>query len=425
MSDMEEDVPIDEEGLAHFISHLAREIQSQKPEPKTEALFAGEIDGVRMGALLVKRTYKSEGGRLVPAPDDEQNPVCLGDIPYAEVPPPLVSPLIAADESFAFKRMTDVVVQASAYAYEPRTTKTTVSFRFGKIEREILVYGDRSGDHDEKGKPCFSDPRPFDAIPIRWDHAYGGFDAWAFRRRGLAEIEALKPKPEWELGRATPYHYPRNPAGCGFLLELDRETFEGLAIPNLEHPFAPLSPGRLAIGDPEYWLRGPLPACWDFQPLDWFPRCGYLGMTPPYKDEGFAPAEITRGLAAKDLLSIKPFLHVTRPSEYRVELMQAAAPGLTVPRIAPDERFVFTNLHPHKRTHTIDLPGEVPRVLLELEPGRVTEGEPHLVTVVLRVDLAEVECLWSVRFPLPPALSEDDLLEATRVVQWKRAGKRG
>jgi hypothetical protein len=423
--DTEEQVPLDPEQLAHVVQLLARQLATMKPSPKTEQLFVGEVAGVRTGALLVKRTYKPEGGRLVPAPDDEQSPICLGDVPCAELRPPRVSPLIAADESFAFKRMTDVVVQASAHAYAPNTTKTTVGLRFGKVEREIVVYGDRRGDFDRTGKPRFSDPAPFDSIPIRWDHAYGGFDVWAWKRRGIPGLDLLKPKPDSGLGYATPYHYPRNPCGSGFLLGLDEQTFTGLSIPNLEHPFAPLSPARMAVGEVDTWMRGPMPAAWDFQPLDWFPRCGYLGMTPPYKKENFPPAEITRGWAAEDLLATKPFLRVKNREEYRPELMQSAAPGLSVTFVAPNERFVLTNLHPRMPTHTIDLPGEVPHVVIELEPGKLTEVEARIVTVVLRVDLDEVECLWCARFPLPPALTEDELLDARRVVQWKRPGQKG
>lgn len=420
---MDEEVALDEEQLASFLKRMAREIAGTKPSPKTEQLFVGEEAGIRMGALLVKRTYKPEGGKLVPA--EEQNPVCLLDVPYAELRPPRVSPLFAADESFAFKRATDVVVQASAYAYAPKTTKTTVGLRFGSISREIVVYGDRVGEYDKTGKPRFSEPEPFESIPVRWDHAFGGFDVHAWKRRGLPGLDAIRPKPEWDLGTATPYHYPRNPCGSGFLIDLDEESFTGLVIPNLEHPFAPLTPSRLAVGDPASWMRGPLPACWDFQALDWFPRCAYLGMIPHYKKEGFAPAEITRGFAPEDLLQTKNFLHVKSRDEYRPELMQSAAPGLTVPSVPPNERFVLTNLHPRKPTFTIDLPGEVPEVLLSLEPGKATLAVARIVTVVLRVDLDEVEVLWCAKFPLPQAITEDDLMNARRVVSWKMPGKKG
>lgn len=420
---MDARVPIDEEQLGHFIHQLARSLATSQPAPKNEQLFVGEMDGTRMATLLVKRTYRIEHGRLAPMPDELQNPICLVDVPYAELAPPRVAPIIAADESFAFKRWTDVVVQGSAQSYGKKINQTIVGLRFGKMEREIAVHGDRYGEFDRLGRPRFSEAESFDSIPIRWDHAYGGFDAWAWRRKGIPFLEVIKPKPEWELGSATPYHYPRNPTGCGFLLELDKESFTGLSIPNLEHPFAAVTPEAIAIGTAERWLRGPLPAAWDFQPLDWFPRCGYLGMVPPYTADGTLPAEVGHGLAARDILSIPSILHAKRPSANRIEMLQSAAPGLAVPSVSSTEQFVLTNMHPEQRSFRLTLPGEIPQVLIQLAPGHVVEADPKLVTVVLRIDLDEVECLWSARFSVPPELSEDELLEARRVVQWKRTGK--
>lgn len=419
---MDERVPLDEEQLGQFIHQLARSLATSPQTSKTEQWFGGEVDGTRTAALLVKRTYRVERGRLSPMPEDQQNPICLVDVPYAELSAPRVSPIIAADESFAFKRWTDVVVQASAQSYGKKVNQTTVGLRFGKVEREIIVYGDRVGEFDRVGKPRFSEAEVFDSIPVRWDYAYGGFDAWAWRRKGMPFLDAIKPKPEWELGGATPYHYPRNPAGCGFLVDLDEQSFTGLPIPNLEHPFARLSPQAMAIGSVERWLRGPLPAAWDFQPLDWFPRCGYMGMTPPYVDDGAPAPEVVHGLAARDILAIKSLLHATRPSDYRLEFLQSAAPGLSVPNVSPNEQFVVTNVHPEERSYRITLSGEVPHVLVELAPNHVVEAETKLVTVVLRVDINEVECLWRARVPLPPEVSDDDIVEARRVVQWKRTG---
>ena len=68
------------------------------------------------------------------------------------------------------------------------------------------------------------------------DPPFTGFDVWAWKRRGIPGIDLLKPKPEWGLGYATPYHYPRNPCGSGFLLDLDRESFTGLSLDPVEVP---------------------------------------------------------------------------------------------------------------------------------------------------------------------------------------------
>jgi hypothetical protein len=384
-------------------------------------LFQSTRKGQRTIALLLKRTYKVENGACVLLPEEEQSPLCFQDVPYAEISPPRIAPIFAADEGFAFRPMTDVVIQACAYTYAPGVSRTTASVRFGKVEREIVVVGNRRGEHDALGRPRFSEPEPFELMPIRWDRAYGGFDAAALAKNGTPLLDEMKRlRPEHDFGR-TPYHYPRNPCGRGYLVEMTRDSFEGLSIPNLEHPFAPLSPKSLAVDGELRWMKGPLPAAWDFVGDDWFPRCAYLGMPPAFEpEEGVIPGEIKRGWAAEDLMSIPSLLHLSGPDDVRLEYAQAAAPGMSFPRVAPDERFVFSNMHRHKPVHTIDLPGEVPQATIELSPGKPTEMTPHLSTVVFRVDLGEVEMLWSARAEAPLGLTADELLAARRTVRWNR-----
>lgn len=416
-------IRIDPEQAAEAIRQLAAALV-REAEDDGPPMFLAERHGKRLCALLFKRTYAVENGRCVPVSDDEQSPFCFEDVPYdPDLPPPFVSPLIAAEEQYAFKPATDLVIQADAHAHQPGATRLTASVRFGKHLREIVVHGDRRGDFDTLGRPRFTDPEPIESVPVRWDHAYGGFDHVACKQSGYMKLIAplMRAQPEMEFATDTPFHYPRNPAGCGYMIELDRARFEGLRIPNLEHPDEPLWPQRLAIGSPDYWLRGPLPAAWDFQDPGWFPRCGYAGVVPPYED-GVTVAEIKRGWAAKDLLSIPPLTHLRSPADVRLEISQAAAPGMCFTDIAPDQRFELRNLHPSKPVHTIDLPGEAPRVAVELTPGSLTEIETRLNTVVLRVTLKEVELLWSARFEVPAGMDEDVLPDLRRRVEWVRRG---
>jgi hypothetical protein len=421
----EPELPVDVARLAQALRDVAAGLRTVDDTP----LFLQQRGDVPLFALLLKRTYRIEGGMAVLAPEADQAPLVFEDVPCAKVSMPRVSPFIAVNESFAFKPWTDVIVQARAYAYSPKTTRTTVSLRFGGIEREIVVHGDRRGEWGRAGRPGFSPAEPFEAVPVRWDHAYGGFDKTAWRRGGRRVSSAAQKAWPAAKGALTPYHYPRNPCGSGYLVDLDEESFEGLVIPNLEHPFAALSPERLAVGSVGRWIRGPLPAAWDFQGPTWFPRVAYLGLAPPFErsegSEPFVPAEVARGWAAKDLTGIPPILHAADPSEVRLEYTQAAAPGMSFPKVAPDERFELRNLHRDKPVHVVSLPGEVPEVEFELEPGKRTLAVAHLSAVVLRVDLDEVELLWSVRAAKPAALSEDNLLAARRVVRWIRPRRRG
>ena len=336
---------LDVDQLAASVRELAKTIRKGAGEP----VFYGEPDGKRMIAILLKRTYVVENGECVLAPEPDQAPLCFENVPYEEIRPPFVSPLITVDESTVFKPKTDLVIQALAHAYRPKTTTTNVSFRFGKFLRELVVHGKRTGRWDaSQGRPRFSEPEPFECMPIRWDRAYGGFDGAAVDRNAeRLELAISRMPPSLGAYDVTPYHYPRNPCGVGYLMDLDRESFEDIDIPNLEHPFDPLTPERLAVGGPTEWLRGALPAAWDYQDLSWFPRCGYLGLTPSY-NEDHAPGELKQGWAASDILETENVVHATSPKDCRREFTQAAAPGLSVDGFQGNEHFEFRNLHKNK-----------------------------------------------------------------------------
>lgn len=405
--------------LAAALKQLAATLRA---EAGATPIFVSTRRGARTGAILLKRTYKVDRGNCVLAPPEEQSPICGEDVPWEEVEPPKIAPLIAVDERLAFRPFTDVIVQARAFTYGSGARRTTASVRVGQVVREIVVFGDRRGERDLAGRWRFSEPEPFESMPVRWDKAYGGFDAIAPERGGMEMFEEMKKaRPSMEIDM-TPYHYPRNPCGAGFITQVDARSFDGLAIPNLEHPFAPLTPERLATGGPAHWMRGPLPAAWDWQPMGWFPRVGYLGMTPPHLDPDLVPEEVKRGLVAEDLLKTRPITHVESEEEVRLEIAQAAAPGMTFRQIAPDERFEFKNLHRKRPQYTVDLPGEVPELVIEIG-GKLVTATPHLDHVVHRLDLDEVEMLWSARFPVPEKLRDDELLQSPRVARWNRAKK--
>lgn len=419
-----EGVPVDLQALTAALQTLTQTIKSlPKVDPTVDMITVEREDG-RYAVLLAKRTYKIERGRCVLVPPEDQNPICFQEIPYAKLEPPMVSPIIAADESMAFKLATDLIIQGSAYAYDGKTSKTTASVRFGNVERNITVYGPRHGEFDLYGRPIFSEAEPFEEVPLRWDKAYGGFDLVAFKRRGVPWLNPRNPRSGLHPLATTPYHYPRNPCGSGYLLEQDQESFYGLRIPQLEHPSSRVTPERMAVKTPDGWMRGPLPAAWDFQPLDFFPRCAYLGLPPSYEKETCPPAEIELGYAPKDLLSIKPLMKAEKASDVRLEVAQVAAPGMCFARIEPDEVFELRNLRKEKPLASVELPGEVPRILFELGPKNVVEPEPRLNHVVLRLNLDEVELLWSARFRIPQDLQAETLLHARRAITWSRSRER-
>jgi hypothetical protein len=89
--------------------------------------------------------------------------------------------------------------------------QSEVSIEIGRLRRTIAVFGDRVWTQGNNGLVP-STPRPFRAIPLTLQYAFGG-------------------KSEWD-GLSVPY--ADNPEGKGFYLE--EEQALGQPLPNLEDP---------------------------------------------------------------------------------------------------------------------------------------------------------------------------------------------
>lgn len=408
-------------GEARKAERLAARVQRALASDELGTTGFAEVThaGKRALALLIKRTYRITNHRCELAAPGDQEVLQEGEIPYRDdVPPPRVSPPAFVNDGQILRRRTDVVVQAIAYAYAKDTRKLTASVRFGKHEREIVVHGDRRGELDAMGRPRFSEAEPIASVPVLYDFAYGGIDRAAFARDVDPVREMIeKTRPEYAGLRAAKYRYPRNPCGVGYLIQLDPERFIGLRIPNLEYPFDPLGPSRLAVGDVKRWIRGPLPAGWDWQSQSWFPRAGYLGMTREVEDRREIPEEARRGWAARDVLSNPPIFEdparVISP-----ECAQSASPGMSVDDLLPGETFVLRNLHRNKPTYSFQLPTEVLRAKLELWPGALTDLEPHLDSVVVRPSQGELIVVWSARAAVERSYTYEELWNMRREVTW-------
>jgi hypothetical protein len=396
-------------------------LEFEPPEIPTQQFAQGKPDGERTFGMLLKRTYRIDAnGECEPVDDEQQEPVCEGEIPYGDVEPPLVSSVLQGDDTLAFKRETDVVLQGSAYAYRPSVHQTTVGVRFGELEREIVVFGDRIGEWHPTHGPRFTEPESFEEIPIVYDLAYGGLDMTALARYGHPAADMIRTvRPDTKLDVNSPYHYPRNPAGTGFLISLDRESFEDLAIPNLEYAFDPLSPDRMAVGEPARWINAPLPAGMNWQSAAWFPRVGYLGYTRKYELSETQVAEVALGWATEDLLEI-PSMLTTLDRMPRSEFAQSASPGMTVRELPRDAELEFWNMHPDNPLRRVRLPDEAPRVKLGLNAGKMVELETQLNTIVVRTDRDRLILVWCARTPVDREYTPKQLANMRQDVQWRR-----
>lgn len=396
-------------------------LEEVPPETPTQRFAQGKPGGVRTFGMLLKRTYNvNANGNCEPADEEHQEPLVEGEVRYADLEPPLVSSVLQGDDTLAFKNETDVVVQGSAYAYGPNVRQTTVGIRFAEIEREIVVFGNRVGEWHPVRGPHFSAPEPFEQLPLVYDLAYGGLDITAYTRYGHPAADMMRTvRPDTKLDMHSPYHYPRNPAGTGFLISLDRESFEELAIPNFEYAFDPLTPERLAVGEPTRWINGPLPAGMNWQSAAWFPRVGYLGFTRKHELRDMLVSEVALGWAAEDLLDI-PSMLTTLDRMPRMEFAQSASPGMTVRDVPRGTELECWNMHPNHPLRRVRLPDERPRVKLGLNAGKLVELETQLNTVVVRTDHDRLILVWCARTPVDREYTPKQLANMRQDVQWRR-----
>jgi len=381
-----------------------------------EKLASARLREPPLIALLIKRTYDiDDHGKCHLA--DEQHPIYEDMIPYEEVPPPRISPPKWDNDLFAFKEMTDVIIQGSAHSYGKLLRETVVRVHFSNISRSIKVYGHRKCVWDRTGHLQFTPPEPFEKIPLRYDCAYGGQDVIALKRYGDPVEETFDfIRPEWKLSTTSPYHYPRNPAGKGFLVEADRESVEAIELPNLEWLEDPITPERLAIGSVKKWPQGPLPAAFDWYEQSWFPRIACLGITPESEVSLKDILEINLGWIPKEVVE----KHSCLDQQMHPFFVQGASPGLSIKSLKPNEIFLLENLFPKKPQMVIQLPDEVPEAMIKLPMKGKLDLKPFLNTVAIQSDEGKLIMVWSCRAAVQRPYSPPEFDYIDYQIRWKK-----
>jgi RHS repeat-associated protein len=333
-------------------------------------------DGIaRTAFAIVKRTYTlAPGGLTLTAPVPLRHDI--RDEKYRGKWP-------SGSDFWPTKLASDVVVLGSAYAPKARrTTQMRASVKVGRAQKSVAVIGDRMLEwHD--GRPRFTEPQPFESMPLDLAHAYGGHDPLVIAPAPL-ELATLM-----QAVADHPGAYPRNAIGKGYLvLESEREP---VALPNLEDPDDLLTLERVFARDPRRWFRQPLP--WMFawtQPLQ-FPRSHYLGFDPwfplsreldlPEVARGLVPAE-WRALARNTLQG-----QVPEPVFY-----QEASYGMTFTALAEKTPFEISGMHPERERLSFELPAP-PRIEIDCEGSR--QALPaQVLHVVITPDEERVEITW-------------------------------
>ena len=196
------------------------------PSLQARQMSGTDPEGRSILSVLFKSTFRLDSsGRCTPA--EEQLPLTVDVEDDPERPD-----LIARDtDLFPFKLGTDVVVKG--HAYRIPTHGAEVAVQIGHHRATLLVLGDRRCTLSPTGRIVFSDPLPAERIPLRYDRAYGGKDAAAEARLGNP-FEAFRPflSEPFDVGRSSPFVYPRNACGVGYLMEPTREALEAVRLPS-------------------------------------------------------------------------------------------------------------------------------------------------------------------------------------------------
>lgn len=360
-------------------------------------------------AMVTKRVYQVHRGACRPLTEPP---------PFTEVPCHAASTNTGALDRLAtdsdlfapFKPSTDVLVSGMARSLRRPVRCLDTAVRVGALRKNVRVHGDRRIQLGAASRLRFSEPEPFETLPLVWDHAYGGRDLYAEDKLHPKKSSFAR-RPEPPLGAIA---YPRNPAGRGFFLDMDRERLLGAAVPNLEDPEDAVSPDRLLAKGSSDWSDRPMAAC--YEPVDWlsFPRV-MLWLGVDYAHPAVPLVELGRGaLRPEDLIERAP----GAPPAPRV--YNCAPAGLSGTRLEGGEAASVWNMHPRHETWELQLPRERPRLLLAPLGCGAFELPAVLQTVLVEPDQDRVTLTWSGTLEVAAPYPEEMCQTMERAVRWER-----
>ncbi|MDC0677160.1 DUF2169 family type VI secretion system accessory protein [Sorangium atrum] len=305
-----------------------------------EPLFVTDEEGRPLLVALVQATFDLHPVRGVERAEQQPPPSLAGELWGADA----ATSSYKIEPTFAFfKPATDVVLIGHAQAPRHSVPELQVVFRVGPVGKAVRVLGDRAWVRNAGGLVP-SRPRPFDRVPLNYEHAFGGWD----RTHPDPAKHALE---------------PRNPVGIGFRAP-NAAVEEGLRLPNIEDPNDPL----------QHYGQVVAPAGLGFVSPDWQPRATLAGTY----DEAWTKERM-------------PLL----PKDFDRRFFNAASKGLVAPGyLRGDEPVLVENASPFGRL-SFRLPGlSAPRCRVELVRQEDAQVELRLDTVIVDTDADRVMTLF-------------------------------
>jgi hypothetical protein len=380
-----------------------------EPHATALQLSGNSAEMQTMLVVLAKRTYTLASGRpcgLAP----EQLPIRMTPV-FDEKRDNL---FIADVETYPWKHLTDVVVRGHVYATSKIPTRAEVIVP--PFSKSLSVQGDRRCLRGSDGRVRFSDPEPWDKIPLEYDRAYGGRDRWCEARRGNGWSQ-LAPYTQGgaDVQAYNPFVYPRNRHGRGYLVEATPEALDELVLPNIEDPADLLTPERLAAGHPHAWHKMPLPAGTTWFPPAYFCRGAFLGMYPFWKELPDTLPEFARAYLPREVKEVSLFC--AHPLVLRYT--NGASPGLQVPYLQPGAAITLTNIHKKDRRFAIELPDDVPKISVDGRNGKLIATKPVMHHVEIEPDEGRMSIVWRGAAPALRPYMPTELEKMPFRVEWR------
>jgi hypothetical protein len=300
--------------------------------------------GRQIWVVVTKGTFTIQpDGSVEPA--QAQEPVAL-TARYAG--PPGASQLLRDAELVPAHPGTDVVLNAVAHAPQGHPVRELhVSVEVGPLAKTLVVTGKRHWERGLLGLTA-SSPEPFVALPLRWEHAFGGSDP----RGNEAE--------------------PRNAAGCSFFTSAGTAT--GGELPRIEAPKSRI----------HHWRERPAPAGFGAVAPGWSPRRERAGTF----DESWSTERAPLW-----------------PVDYDERFHVSAAEGLWAPEgLRGGETVTLTNLSVEPVLRFM-----LPRIFLGFAThvtGSVVHHRPALDRVIIEPELRRVLMVWRTSLALGPRVHE-------------------
>lgn len=357
---------------------------------KTAAqLLSGQnASGKPFLSLIVKRTYIiNNDGTCSLA--EEQDPITEQLESNSEN-----NEIVTHDtDLYPFKPFTDVIVKGKART-AIRSSSFLAAVEIANLKLDLRIQGNRKVYKKDNGIYAFSEAEFIDEVPLEYTYSYGGKDVLAEKpfREKITNKESYKHISDLvDPFEGSPYRYPRNPVGKGYIVTPHDETIENLELPNIEDPNNLLTSDNFICDEPFKWYKMPVPVCTDWVCPGWFPRIAYFGIYPLPKGLDENIYEIKSKWTDTAVLNSTNDI---RKSQFSFRACNGASLGLQAKYLQGGEQCRLTNIHPNKKEFIFQLPKEQPKIKVDGRNGRLLTTAPVMHSVIIEPDQKKLSIVW-------------------------------